>query len=300
MHRPLTAGGAGIRGTEFANADGTVFKGITEILMEGGDDCMFEGKRMPKECSKARRRVLGNPSEHECLRGRRCCQANALRWRPDFAGQPCKLQEVCALMGVMFIMLMICHPECNPIEGFWNGNKRYTRSTCDYTMVGLKVEVPKAFLATTIYWVRKAFQRSDRYLAMYMMEVAAMPFALREFMVKCWSRHRDTPKKIDDLITMAFDLLQKKKEDLLARMKTKNIKVEKLQKVASLLSDIDMTFKDTAADKMDEGLTAIQARVKAAKEAECRQMEKLKKVLPMAVVLVNSPTSLAESLKRFG
>ena len=93
-------------------------------------------------------------------------------------------------------------------------------------------------------------------------------------MVRCWSRHRDTPKKMDDLITMAFDLLQKKKRELLARMKTKNIKVEKLQKVASLLSDIDITFKDIAADKMDEGLTAIQARVKAAKEAADKKAKK--------------------------
>ena len=94
------------------------------------------------------------------------------------------------MLGIIFIMLMTCHPECNPIEDFWNGNKRHTRSTCDYTMPGLKAEVPKAFLATTTYWVRKAFQRSDRYMAMYMMEVRAMPFALREFMVRCWSRHR--------------------------------------------------------------------------------------------------------------
>ena len=83
-------------------------------------------------------------------------------------------------------MLMICHPECNPIEDFWNGNKRFTRLTCDYTMPGLKRQVPLAFLATTLYWVRKAFERSDRYLSMYLMEVSAMPFALREFMIKIW------------------------------------------------------------------------------------------------------------------
>jgi hypothetical protein len=112
-------------------------------------------------------------------------------------------------------------------------------------------------------------------MAMYMMEVTAMPFALREFMVKCWSRHRDTPKKMDDLTTMAFDLLQKMKEDLLERMKSRNIKVEKLEKVVSLLSDIDITFQDIAAEKMDEGLTAVQARVKAAKEADCDEMRKL-------------------------
>ena len=132
------------------------------------------------------------------------------------------------------------------------------------------------FLATTLYWVRKAFQRSDRYLAMYMMEKTVMPFALREFMVKCWSRHRDVPTKMDQLITVAFDTLQKRKENLEARMKTANIKPEKLRKVACLLSDIDIVFQDVVAADMDDGMTALRAKVEAAQKKDTGVMKKLK------------------------
>ena len=76
---------------------------------------------------------------------------------------------------------------------------------CDYTLQGLRATVPDAFLSVSMYWVRKAFERSDRYLALYSMETIAMPFALREFMVKCWKRHRDTPTRIDDLVDQAFE-----------------------------------------------------------------------------------------------
>ncbi len=45
--------------------------------------------------------------------------------------------------------------------------------------------LPKAFRLVSSYWVRKAFERSDRYLTLYAMEKEALPFAVREFMIKC-------------------------------------------------------------------------------------------------------------------
>jgi hypothetical protein len=101
-----------------SNADGTTHKGLFEILQERGDDCMaVDGKAMTKTCSKQRRRELNFATDHACDCGVRCCLENTLRWEPDFAAQKCKLEEACDSVGVTFTMMMICHPECNPIEG---------------------------------------------------------------------------------------------------------------------------------------------------------------------------------------
>ena len=74
----------------------------------------------------------------------------------------------------------------------------------DYTLQGLVKMLPTAFRSVSSYWVRKAFQRSDRYLALYAMETKALPFAIREFMVKCWKRHRDVPTTIDQVHPYTF------------------------------------------------------------------------------------------------
>ena len=72
---------------------------------------------MVKECSQKRRRDMGCVPASSCRKHARCCLQNTLRWRPDFAAQKCRLEQTCDAVGVKFLMLMICHPECNPIEG---------------------------------------------------------------------------------------------------------------------------------------------------------------------------------------
>jgi hypothetical protein len=70
--------------------------------------------------------------------------------------------------------------------------------------------LPAAFLSVTMYWVCKAFERADRFLALYAMETQAIPFQLRDLMVKCWKRHRDVPTKRSELVDRAVDDLQRR------------------------------------------------------------------------------------------
>jgi hypothetical protein len=114
----------------------------------------------------------------------------------------------------------------SPLD-FWNCTKRFSREECDYTITGLKRNLPDAFLHVTQYWVRKAFERADRYLTIYAMEKSAMPFKLREFMVKNWKRHRDVPTTLDELVDRTFDDLRDRKVDLTKRSLVNNIKPEK-------------------------------------------------------------------------
>lgn len=98
--------------------DGSIFKGVEEILREMEDDFVAIDKvRMPFRCNKARRRKLKFASDKLCAAGVRCCMHNTLRCRQDFCEQKCKLEEVCEAVGVVFHLLPICHPELNPIEG---------------------------------------------------------------------------------------------------------------------------------------------------------------------------------------
>jgi hypothetical protein len=87
----------------------------------------------------------------------------------------------------------------------------------------------------TMYWVRKAFQRADRLISLYAMERDAIPFQLRDFMVKCWTRHRDVPTKINEVVDRAVEDLQRRQQALKIRMTKNKIKVESLQKVEELL-----------------------------------------------------------------
>jgi hypothetical protein len=67
------------------------------------------------------------------------------------------------------------------------------------------------------------------------METQAIPFQLRDFMVKCWKRHRDVPTKISELIDRAVDDLQRRQLDLKQRMSENILKVEPFDKVTDLL-----------------------------------------------------------------
>ncbi len=99
---------------------GLIFKGLEEILRESEESdklVAFDGKPMPYRCNKARRTQSKCLSDKVCTPGIKCCMVNTLKYRPDFLDQRCKLEEVCHSRGVQFLMLPICHPELNPIEG---------------------------------------------------------------------------------------------------------------------------------------------------------------------------------------
>ncbi len=136
---------------------------------------------------------------------------------------------------------------------FWNCTKRYARAKCGYTLRGLRKHLPSAFLSVTQYWVRKAFERADRYLSLYAMETSAMPFALREYMIKCWKRHRDVPTSIDQLVDRAVEDLERRRKDLTLRMKKNKIKFEPLEKIENLLHccfEVAKTFPDECGPDM--------------------------------------------------
>jgi hypothetical protein len=225
---------------------------------------------------------------------------NTLQCRPDFRDQKCKLEEVCDSAGIKFHLLPICHPELNPIEGaafynlglhiifnlyhhppnaidFWNCTKRYTREKCDYTLRGLRKTLPAAFMSVTMYWIRKAFERADRFLALYDMETQAIPFQLRDFMVRCWKRHRDVPTKISELVDRAVDDLQRRQLDLKHRMSKNILKVEPLDKVTDLL-DCCFLVGDCLPANGDADTVRLKQKLKDIQEKQAKEDIHLQKI----------------------
>ncbi len=168
---------------------------------------------------------------------------------------------------------------------------------CDYTLQGLVKILPIAFKCVSLYWVRKAFQRSDRYLALYAMEKAALPFAVREFMVKCWKRHRDVPTTIDQVVDQTFNDIRLLQVDYKKREESNGIKPDKLMKVNSLLAALQGSVGTMPLDGMGERMRQVQAKMAASNASDdaCRTyditMQKFHNCLKKAGRLGPLPTA---------
>jgi hypothetical protein len=103
---------------------------------------------------------------------------------------------------------------------------------------------------------------SHRYLQLYAMEKSAMPFKLREFMVKNWKRHRDVPVTIDELVDKTFDDLRDRRLDLTNRSQLNTIKPEKLLKVNSLLDDIRRVVEKEVLEESDTAFIRLGNKLK--------------------------------------
>jgi hypothetical protein len=120
-----------------------------------------------------------------------------------------------------------------------------------------------------MYWIRKAFERADRFLALYAMETNAIPFQLRDFMVKCWKRHRDVPTKISDLVDRAVEDLQRRQRDLKERMSKNILKSEPLDKVEDLL-DCCFLVGENMPDDGDVDNERVRQKIKDIKQTQAR------------------------------
>jgi hypothetical protein len=96
------------------------------------------------------------------------------------------------------------------------------------------------------------------------MEEEALPFAVREFMVKCWKRHRDVPKTIDQVVDKMFDDLRSLQVDYKKREESNGIKPEKLMRVNSLLAALHGSVASMPSAEMGENMQQVQAKMAAA------------------------------------
>jgi hypothetical protein len=109
------------------------------------------------------------------------------------------------------------------------------------------------------------------------MEIQAMPFQLRDFMAKCWKRHRDVSTKISELVDRAVDDLQRRQLDLIERMRKNNIKVEHLDKVTDLL-DCCYLVGETMPEDGDAENLRLKLKLKDIQGAQAKEDSNLQKI----------------------
>jgi hypothetical protein len=111
--------------------------------------------------------------------------------------QKTALEELLESKGHVCRMLPKMDPELNPIESFWAMMKVYLREVCDYNVAGLRKHLPESVKSVPIATVRRHFRRSARFRSLYRREAELgepMPFRLREYFMKKYSRHRQVPQ----------------------------------------------------------------------------------------------------------
>jgi hypothetical protein len=93
----------------------------------------------------------------------KAAMADRLTQEPDFLSQKGWLEEV----GHKAIFFPKFHPEFNSIERYWEEAKKKTRSSCDYSFVSLKAQVPLALNSIPLSKMRKFARKAYRYMDAY-------------------------------------------------------------------------------------------------------------------------------------
>ncbi len=98
-----------------------------------------------------------------------CCARRLLSMQPDFLAQRSEIEE--RIQGESGRHLTLYYPkfhcELNHIEFFWCHSKRYAREGCDYSIEGLRQNVPNALASvknsTILSCSKSCLEKMDHY-----------------------------------------------------------------------------------------------------------------------------------------
>ena len=112
---------------------------------------------------------------------------------PDFfKNERTKIEHFLNKKGYGCIFLPKFHCELNLIERCWGQAKRYTRAHCNYTIAGLRKNVPLGLDCVTAENTRNCFRKTRHYMFGYLQGVAGGPDLedLVNKMKKIYKSHR--------------------------------------------------------------------------------------------------------------
>ena len=122
-------------------------KGLIQVLKERGRYC--NGKKL----DEMRAEISGHP---------------------DFKNEKTKIEHFLNERGYGCVFLPKFHCELNPIERC-RPSKRYTRAHCNYTIGGLRRNVPQGLDRVTVDNIRNYFRKSKHYMFGYLQGVSGGP-----------------------------------------------------------------------------------------------------------------------------
>ena len=85
----------------------------------------------------------------------------------DFANEKSKVENLVAKKGHLCLFIPKYHCELNPIERCWGRAKVYTRSHCNYSILGLRQSWKSGLETVNNDDIRKYFRRVREYLRAY-------------------------------------------------------------------------------------------------------------------------------------
>ena len=103
---------------------------------------------------------------------------------PDFRNEKNKIEHALNRRGHACILLPKFHCELNPIERCWAQAKRYTRAYLNYTIAGLRRNVPDSLETVTLENNKNHYRKVRTYMFSYVQGFTAGP-ELEEHMKKC-------------------------------------------------------------------------------------------------------------------
>lgn len=123
-----------------------------------------------------------------------CCARQILRLQTDFLDQQGILQETLTIRGHEVLFYPKFHCELNWIEYYWGASKRYARENCEYTLEGLRENVPLALLSVPSLLIQKFFLRTMRMVEAYLGDCQYGSKEYEEIVYKSHRRVRENVK----------------------------------------------------------------------------------------------------------
>lgn len=102
----------------------------------------------------------------------------------DFKAEKTKIEHFLNQRGHVCILLPKFHCELNPIERCWAQAKRYTRAYSNYTIDGLRRNVPNGLDSVTLENIKNHFRKVRVYMFGYLQGITAGP-ELEKHVKKC-------------------------------------------------------------------------------------------------------------------
>ena len=93
----------------------------------------------------------------------------------DFKEEKTKIEHFLNSKGHACIFLPKFHCELNPIERCWAQAKRYSRSHCNYTLQGLRKNVPLALDSVPLESIQNHFRKVRHYMFGYLQGIQGGP-----------------------------------------------------------------------------------------------------------------------------
>ena len=111
---------------------------------------------------------------------------------PDFKNEKTKIEHFLNNKGYACVFLPKFHCELNPIERVWAQAKRYTRAYCDYSIVGLRRNVPLALDTVTLENISNHYRKVRHYMFGYLQGLTGGSELEKQvkYMKKIYTSHR--------------------------------------------------------------------------------------------------------------